>query len=198
MIWLPRSGDFHHVFFYQVVYPVTSASVKYTPAPLALLFEMKKKHLCELGLLSLSLMASAPWFSVKISSYQYRNQSAEIRQFYDHLISTVRSALITRFVKSLSQKIGCLNVCNAVKFNWQLDIRAVKILVKWKIDRKSLNQIHEALQDLTFRLRFALWIDTHNLLKHLIINPHKVSKPYNWVNGHVLLKGSSESASGSI
>ena len=34
----PRSGDFYHVFFYQVVYPVTSASVKYTPAPVALLF----------------------------------------------------------------------------------------------------------------------------------------------------------------
>ena len=33
----PRSGDFYHVFFYQVVYPVTSASVKYTPAPMALL-----------------------------------------------------------------------------------------------------------------------------------------------------------------
>ena len=34
----PRSGDFHHVFFYQVVYPVTSASVEYSPAHLVLLF----------------------------------------------------------------------------------------------------------------------------------------------------------------
>ena len=35
-----QAGDFLHVFFYQVVYPVTSASVKYTPALLALLFTL--------------------------------------------------------------------------------------------------------------------------------------------------------------